>query len=107
MKISAIEIKPGNIIEHKNDLYLCLKTQHVKSVQTVLLSDSLSIDQKILFNKIGAEIIKEVYKEGFLAVVSQNRVANKDALISITKENVVKDIPFKNLYNSNKVLKIL
>lgn len=30
MKISAIEIKPGNIIEHKNDLYLCLKTQHVK-----------------------------------------------------------------------------
>ena len=22
--------KPGNIIEHKNDLYLCLKTQHVK-----------------------------------------------------------------------------
>jgi len=30
MKISAIEIKPGNIIEHKNDLWLCLKTQHVK-----------------------------------------------------------------------------
>tara|TARA_B100001093_G_scaffold474633_1_gene499490 strand:+ start:1229 stop:1792 length:564 start_codon:yes stop_codon:yes gene_type:complete len=30
MKISAIEIKPGNIIEYKNDLYLCLKTQHVK-----------------------------------------------------------------------------
>ena len=30
MKISAIEIKPGTIIEYKNDLWLCLKAQHVK-----------------------------------------------------------------------------
>ena len=30
MKISAIEIKPGMIIEHKNDYWNVLKTQHVK-----------------------------------------------------------------------------
>ena len=30
MKITAIEIKPGNIIEHKNDYWKVLKTQHVK-----------------------------------------------------------------------------
>ena len=30
MKISAIEIKPGTIIEHEKDLWLCLKAQHVK-----------------------------------------------------------------------------
>ena len=30
MKITAIEIKPGNIIEHKNDDWKVLKTQHVK-----------------------------------------------------------------------------
>ena len=30
MKITAIEIKPGMIIEHKNDLWNVLKTQHVK-----------------------------------------------------------------------------
>ena len=31
MKISAIEIKPGTIIEYKNDLYgFVLKAQHVK-----------------------------------------------------------------------------
>ena len=30
MKISAIEIKPGTIIEHDKDLWLCLKAQHVK-----------------------------------------------------------------------------
>ena len=30
MKITAIEIKPGMIIEHKNDYWNVLKTQHVK-----------------------------------------------------------------------------
>jgi elongation factor P len=30
MKITAIEIKPGMIIEHKNDYWSVLKTQHVK-----------------------------------------------------------------------------
>ena len=30
MKITAIEIKPGMIIEHKNDLWTVLKAQHVK-----------------------------------------------------------------------------
>ena len=30
MKITAIEIKPGMIIEHKDDLWEVLKTQHVK-----------------------------------------------------------------------------
>ena len=30
MKIQCNEIKPGMIIEHKNDLWSVLKTQHVK-----------------------------------------------------------------------------
>ena len=30
MKITAIEIKPGMIIEHKNDYWNVLRTQHVK-----------------------------------------------------------------------------
>ena len=30
MKITAIEIKPGMIIEHKNDYWNVLNTQHVK-----------------------------------------------------------------------------
>ena len=30
MKITAIEIKPGMILEHKNDYWNVLKTQHVK-----------------------------------------------------------------------------
>ena len=30
MKISAVEVKPGMIIEHKNDYWNVLKAQHVK-----------------------------------------------------------------------------
>ena len=30
MKILGIEIKPGMIIEHKDDLWSVLKTKHVK-----------------------------------------------------------------------------
>ena len=30
MKITCNEIKPGMLIEHKNDLWEVLKTQHVK-----------------------------------------------------------------------------
>ena len=37
MKINAIEIKPGMIIEHKNDYWNVLKTQHVKPEKEVLL----------------------------------------------------------------------
>ena len=37
MKITANEIKPGMIIEHKNDYWNVLKTQHVKPAKVVLL----------------------------------------------------------------------
>ena len=30
MKISGNEVKPGMLLEHKNDLWEVLKTQHVK-----------------------------------------------------------------------------
>ena len=30
MKILASEIRPGTVIEYKNDLWIVLKTQHVK-----------------------------------------------------------------------------
>ena len=30
MKISAVEVKPGMIIEYKNDYWNVLKAQHVK-----------------------------------------------------------------------------
>lgn len=71
------------------------------------LNDSLTIQDKKTINKIGIDIIDKIYKIGFLEVISQDRVSNRDELVAVRKENVVKDIPFKNLLNSNEVLKII
>jgi putative nucleotidyltransferase with HDIG domain len=71
------------------------------------LTDTVMVSRKPLFNKIGLNLIDKVYKIGFLEVISEDRVANKDELVTIRKGNVVTDVPFKNLYNSQKVLKII
>ena len=84
-----------------------IRSSFESSVNAIILTDSLPVEQKILFHKIGLEIIEQVYKDGFLEVMSQARVSDKDKLVTIRKVNVVKDIPFKNLYNSNKVLKTI
>ncbi|MFQ3306253.1 MAG: membrane-associated HD superfamily phosphohydrolase, partial [Polaribacter sp.] len=84
-----------------------IRSSFENSVNAIILTDSLPVEQKILFHKVGLEIIEQVYKDGFLEVMSQARVSDKDKLVTIRKENVVKDIPFKNLYNSNKVLKTI
>ena len=84
-----------------------VKNTFERRVTSTLLSDSLTVDQKTSFNRIGLNVIDKVYKLGFLEVISQDRVSNKDELVTIRKENVVKDVPFKNLNNSNEVLKII
>ena len=76
-------------------------------VTSLYLTDTVIVSGKSLFNKIGLNLINKVYKTGFLEVISEDRVSNKDELVTIRKGNVVTDVPFKNLYNSNKVLKII
>jgi putative nucleotidyltransferase with HDIG domain len=102
-----IEASSKLFFTYDNAVVNQVKNTFEKNIEVLLLNDSLTLDQKVLFKKVGIDIIDKVYKEGFLEVISQNRVSNKEKLISIRKENVVKDIPFKNLYNSNKVLEII
>jgi putative nucleotidyltransferase with HDIG domain len=102
-----IEANSKLFFNYDNAIVSQVKNTFEKNIEALPLNDSLTLGQKVLFRKVGIDIIDEVYTEGFLEVISQNRVANKEKLISIRKENVVKDIPFKNLYNSNKVLEII
>ncbi|MFT5959367.1 MAG: membrane-associated HD superfamily phosphohydrolase, partial [Polaribacter sp.] len=102
-----IEASSKLFFTYDNAVVNQVKKTFEKNIEALLLNDSLTLDQKVLFKKVGIDIIEQVYKEGFLEVISQNRVSNKEKLISIRKENVVKDIPFKNLYNSNKVLEVI
>ncbi|MGK0458129.1 MAG: membrane-associated HD superfamily phosphohydrolase, partial [Polaribacter sp.] len=84
-----------------------VKEAFKRRVTSLYLTDTVIVSGKPLFNKIGLNLIDKVYKTGFLEVISEDRVSNKDELVTLRKGNVVTDVPFKNLYNSNKVLKIL
>jgi putative nucleotidyltransferase with HDIG domain len=84
-----------------------IKGAFKKRVTSLYLADTVLVSGKSLFSKIGLNLIDEVYKTGFLEVISEDRVSNKDELVTIRKGNVVTDVPFKNLYNSQKVLKII
>ena len=74
---------------------------------SLFTTDSLTVVQRDTYKKLGLRIIEDVYKVGFLELISKGRVSNKDELITIRRENVVKDIPFKNLYNTTEVLQII
>ena len=84
-----------------------VKSTFERRVTSLLLTDLLKVEEKESFNKIGLNIIDKVYKNGYLEVVSENSVSNKDELITLKKGNVVKDVPFKSLYNGNEVLNII
>ncbi|QTE22822.1 HD family phosphohydrolase [Polaribacter cellanae] len=70
-------------------------------------NDSLSIEKINKLKRNGLKTIEEVYKTGFLEVISQDRVSNKNELVAIRKNNVVEDVLFKNLYNSSEILHII
>ena len=84
-----------------------VKSTFERRVSSLLLTDLLKVEEKESFNKIGLNIIDKVYKNGYLEVVSENSVANKDELVTLKKGNVVKDVPFKSLFNGNEVLNII
>ena len=67
-------------------------------------NDTISQEQIQKFEDIGVKIINNVYKKGFLEVISQDRVSNPNELVVVKKENVIEDVLFKNLNNSNDVL---
>ncbi|WP_299061729.1 HDIG domain-containing metalloprotein [uncultured Polaribacter sp.] len=82
-----------------------VKSSFKNKVNNLSVKDTLSVDKSKLLNEKGLKIINEIYKIGFLEVVSQDRVSNKDELVALRNENIVKDVPFKSLHNSTKVLK--
>jgi translation elongation factor P/translation initiation factor 5A len=71
MKISAVEVKPGMIIEHKNDYWNVLKAQHVKP------GKGGAFNQVELKSLIGAD----------LSYWNQN---NYNFLVPIYKCNIIK-----------------
>ena len=74
MKISANEIKPGAIIEHNNDLWEVLKTQHVKpgkggafnQVELKSIQKNTKLNERFRSTETVEKIILEEKKYNFL-----------------------------------------
>ncbi|WP_348668930.1 HDIG domain-containing metalloprotein [uncultured Polaribacter sp.] len=90
-----------------NALVVGVKDAFTKRIAALMLNDSLALQEKNMFQEIGLRTIEKVYEYGFLEAVIQDKLSDKDVLVTIRKENVVQDIPFKNFYTSSEVLKII
>jgi putative nucleotidyltransferase with HDIG domain len=102
-----IDVNAKLFFTYNSSLINEVKSTFEKKATSLFLVDVLSVDEKSAFNKIGLQAIDQVYNKGFLEVVSEDRVSNKDELVTLKKGNVVQDVPFKSLHNATEVLSII
>ena len=103
------QIKANSKLYFFNDLKIASKVI-IDYEQKVLLlqeSDSLSKEQIKLLINIGKDVISSVYEKGFLNSESQDKISNKNEIISLKRGNEVEDVVFKNLYTTKDVLKLI
>ncbi|KGL64064.1 HD family phosphohydrolase [Polaribacter sp. Hel1_85] len=84
-----------------------VNANYKRKISLIKESDSLSAKQIQNLSEIGVKVINKVYNKGFLEVVSQEIISNKNEIIAIRKGNEVEDFVFKNLLTSKEVLEII
>ncbi|MGY0426630.1 MAG: HD family phosphohydrolase, partial [Polaribacter sp.] len=84
-----------------------VKNTFAKKIANLTVNDSLTESEKNQLQKRGLKTIDEVYKIGFLESISQNRISNKNELVALRKNNIAKDVLFKNFYDSSEVLQAI
>ena len=102
-----IEVNAKLYFKYNKEVVEKVKQDFENSLSKFKTNDSLTIDEIQKFKKLGSTIISQVYNDGFLESVSESRIDDQNDIISIKKENEVKDIPFKNLNTSKEVLSII
>tara|TARA_R110002126_G_scaffold124451_4_gene266554 strand:+ start:66367 stop:68430 length:2064 start_codon:yes stop_codon:yes gene_type:complete len=103
------EIKKNAKLYFKYDNEIVSKVNDTfkNRINQINTNDSLTVDDLYTLKIIGTRVIQKVYTFGFLEPVSENRIAKKDAIIALKKENEVQDVLFKSLYTSKDVLTII
>ncbi|MCL7754265.1 HDIG domain-containing metalloprotein [Polaribacter sp. Z022] len=107
IEIKEIEANSKSYFVQDFKIENTVKANFKRRFSLIKESDSLSITQINNLSKVGESIINTVYKNGFLEVVSQDRVLNKNEIIAIRKGNEVEDIVFKKLFTSKEVLELI
>jgi len=89
------------------DVEKTVNANYKRRISLIKESDSLSIEEVMRLSEIGQKIIDTIYKKGFLEVVSQQKLSNKNEIVAVRKGNEVADVIFKNLLTSKEVLKLI
>ena len=89
------------------DVEKTVNANYKRRISLIKESDSLSIEEGMRLSEIGQKIIDTIYKKGFLEVVSQQKLSNKNEIVAVRKGNEVADVIFKNLLTSKEVLKLI
>jgi putative nucleotidyltransferase with HDIG domain len=84
-----------------------VNANYKRRISLIKEQDSLSLEQVMRFYEIGQKVIDTIYERGFLEVVSQQKVSNKNEIVAIRKGNEVQDIILKNLLTSKDVLELI
>lgn len=100
----AIEANSKLYFLYDFDVVIGVNATFKRKMNALNPSDSLTYSTIKNLERTGESVINKIYKTGFLEVISEDKVANKDEMIALRKENEVQDVLFKNLYNSRKVL---
>ena len=124
MKVNGNTIKPGNVIEHKNGLWVAVKTSHVKPgkgpafVRTKLkdISSGKIIDEtfnsgiKLEFLKIEAKEMQFLYDDGdshiFMDNVTYEQINVINSLVGNSKNFLKGGINVDLLFDDTEVLDI-
>ena len=102
-----IEINTKLYFNYNFDVVSDVKANYQRRVSSFKVSDSLSLQEINMLKLLGANTIDRVYNKGFLEVVSQDRISNKNEIIALRKDNEVEDVVFKTLLTSKDVLRII
>ena len=102
-----IEVNAKLYFQYDKEIVSNVEETFKSRIKQVKESDSLTIRDINRLNRIGEVVMQKVYKTGFLEVVSEGRVSDKNEIIALKKENEVEDVLFKSLLTSKDVLGII
>ena len=110
-KSEAIVKKEIEAVEKSSKVYfvadenvkeMVLESMEVKFREVV--QDSMYLDELISSAK---NIIQTIYKNGFVEVGSESRVADENSIVVVRKGNEIKNMPFKEMVFSKDLFKLI
>jgi len=106
-EIKAIEVNAKLYFLFDKNIIDEVKENYQLKTSLLQVSDSLTNDDLETLTLLGNSIITSVYDRGFIEATSEGVVSDKNAIISLKKENEVQDIIYNRLLSSNEVFQII